>query len=226
MRFPTYSAWALAALLFGSVLAFGATQRWPESLLQAGAFGLGIAWSIFLAFTRRAPRFSVLVIPLSLVALWGWLQMFYGTTVYTLPTRSAALGWTGDLALLVVSMQIFAFPGLRERFLRGLLYLGLLVCVIGLAQYLTSPRMLYWMVPTPAGASFSPFVNLDHLRRVRRADFAAGDDGGLARFAPGVGAHGRSGPADRLGDCGRLPRRVLAGDVGICGRPVAGFARQ
>ena len=140
----TVSAVALAILLFAGILTQWVPYRWAVSLFQTGAFALGICW----ALQPFAWRGSVLLIPLSATVLWGLMQLAFGQTVYRWETWNSVLNWGANLTLFFVALQTFSEPGLRERFLRAVLYFAAALSVIGSIQMFTSEGRVFWLFPT------------------------------------------------------------------------------
>jgi O-antigen ligase len=143
----TFSAAALATLLFAGILTQWVPYRWAVSLFQTGAFALAIGWAIRFVLQPFALKGSILLVPLSAVSMWGLVQLTFGYPVYRWETWNSVLQWGANLTLFFLALQIFSEPGLRERFLRAILYFAVALSVLGSIQMLTSEGRVFWLFP-------------------------------------------------------------------------------
>jgi len=150
-------AGALGASLLFAILAFAATEQWALSIAQGMIFLLGITCAI-----RRKLRWSPLALAPAGVAIIGLTQLTTGVSVYRFVTENAIVNWVAYLVLLLVSLEAFACPETRRRFLRTSLYVGFAIAMLSMAQYFTSDGAIYWIFPTRSGRPFGPFVNPDN----------------------------------------------------------------
>ena len=156
---PKSPAAALGLILLLAVLAFGATEQWARSAVQAAAFCLGL-WCFLL---RLMPvRLAVAGWPIGAAVLWACLQLAAGWTVYQQPTWRFVLDWGGYFVLFLVALHVLASPVTAAFFRRGLLTAGFGIAVLSTLQYFTSDGAIYWVFPTRSGRPFGPFVNPDH----------------------------------------------------------------
>jgi O-antigen ligase len=144
----TFSALALAILLFAGILTQWVPYRWAVSLFEAGAFALAICWSIKFLLQPFAVKGSILLAPLSAALLWGLAQLALGQSVYRWETWDSVLTWATNLTLFFLALQTFSEPILRERFLRAVLYFAAVLSVVGSIQMFTSEGRIFWLFPS------------------------------------------------------------------------------
>jgi O-antigen ligase len=145
----TFSAVALACLLFTSILLMWVPGLWAAGMLQAGIFGLAMAWAVRMAIRPYRIEFSTVLIPLGGTVLWGLLQLAAHQTVYRWETWNAVLFWTTMFVACFLALQIFADPRLREGFLRAVLVFGVVLALVSTLQLFTAEGKLFWLFPTP-----------------------------------------------------------------------------
>src|SRR2546421_2489840 len=148
---------ALASLLLFAILAFAATAQWSLSAFQVGFFILGIWCAV-----RRTVRWDPLAFALAGVPALAAMQLLAATTVYPFATVNALVNSAAYFVLFVISLQAFAEPAVRRKFLHGALYAGFAICLLSTVQYFTSGGAIYWLFQPRAGRPFGPFVNPDH----------------------------------------------------------------
>lgn len=154
-----FFASALTALLFLSILVAWTPARWAVSLVETGAFLLAALWVA--RWMARGGRLgsSWLLAPLAAAPLWGLAQLVAQQTVYRHPTWDAVLGWTANLALFFLALQVFAEAGTRQRFLRATLWFGFALSVVATLQLFTSQGRVFWIFPVPIESSVpGPFL--------------------------------------------------------------------
>jgi O-antigen ligase len=144
----TFSAGALAAILFAGILTLWVPHRWAASLYQVSVFALAMVWGLRFAVRPFPFKGSPLLIPLSSALLLGLVQIATGRTVYPWETWMALLKWGTNLLLFFLALQVFQEPELRERFLRAALYFAAALGVLGCLQMYTSEGRVFWLIPT------------------------------------------------------------------------------
>ncbi|MGH9662251.1 MAG: O-antigen ligase family protein [Bryobacteraceae bacterium] len=146
---------ALGLVLLFGVLAFGSTERWALSILQAAIIALAVA---------RPPRVSLALpaLPLLAMAAVAAAQLASGFTEYRFATANELVEWSTWLVLFFVARDALDDGAVRRRFLRGMLIAGAAIAVLATVQDYTSPGAIYWLFPTRSGRSLGPFVNPDH----------------------------------------------------------------
>ena len=84
-------------------------------------------------------------------------------SVYAGATRSELVGWLAIVALFAVVCNNLAYPGFWRRLAVVALANGAALALVGLLQFLSSPRhVLYWSWPSQ-GTVFGPFINRNHF---------------------------------------------------------------
>jgi O-antigen ligase len=136
-----FSARGLAGLLLFSIATLWVPERWTWSLFQTGVFALAAAW----LGARTDLAWSPMLVPLAGVTLWGTIQAAFGVTVYKWASWLAVLDWMTYLATAFVSVQVFAEPALRHRFLKAVACFGLMLSVVSSIQMFTSQGRVYWL---------------------------------------------------------------------------------
>lgn len=149
---------ALALLLFYGVLTLWVRERWALSVLQAGAFLLGMVWTAGWACGKLPFRGSYLLLPFTGAVVWGLLQLLLRTTVYRFDTWEAVLFWGTILVLVFLSLQILREDAVRRAFLRALFYFGFAMSVLATTQYFTSGGKVFWLFPSGYPDALGPFV--------------------------------------------------------------------
>jgi O-antigen ligase len=139
----------LAAVLMAGVLITWAPGYWPVGVLYASIFlsALAIAISALLrpgAWLAPLPQ-SSLYIPLSLIAIWGPMQLGFHTTVYRHATWTSSLYWLTNLVVFLLAAILLQHPGARARFLSALMYFGCGLVILSILQSYTSPNKVFWL---------------------------------------------------------------------------------
>lgn len=142
-----WSAAALCATLFLLVLTAFVPERWPVSVLECGAFGLALGWTIRLAIAVRPPRLHWILAPLVFVPVWAALQLALHRTVAAADTERTLLTWSAYLACAFIALQTFEQSGPLEWFLQALFLFGAALCVLAILQAFTSPSRVFWIFP-------------------------------------------------------------------------------
>lgn len=159
----TWSAGLLAAILFSSVVTAWVPRRWPESIVEVGAFALALAWIVRLGIWRVRPRLHPLLAPVAWIVFWGAVQLAFHWTTAAWETERSLVSWGANLALLFVGLQTFDNVPVRGRFLRWLLWFGLALSVAAMLQSFTSHTRVFWLFPVPDPTfTMGPFVYHNH----------------------------------------------------------------
>lgn len=148
----------MACLLAGGLLTAWAPPRWALAALQLGLCLLAGLWLAVMVRKRRNVQFDPLLAPLALAALWGWIQLAAGHTVYRWATEQAALDWLFRLIALFLALQLFREAELRRKLLAGLVWFGFTISVIASLQRFTAPGKIFWLFDTGVEGAMSPFV--------------------------------------------------------------------
>lgn len=174
----------LAALLLAVALTL--TIGSPDPLLLWGCemalFALA-GW----AALRRARRFTggparrlpPLTLPVAAIGLWGFVQLAFGWTVYRWATLDAALQ---NLALAAVFLTAYrGFRGSTSRsashaagraaFLDRFLWFSVIVSVVSVLAYWTSPGKILWVFPAQYPDNWGPFPSRNNFAQFLELGF-------------------------------------------------------
>jgi hypothetical protein len=160
-----WTAAALGAVLVAAVLVAWVPARWPASIIEVGAFGLALAWTVRLGVTGERARWSAVLIPVAGMMAWGLGQLQFHWTLVEAETARSVVGWGANFAVLFVGLQIFEDRKVRERFLAGLLWFAFGICLIAVPQSFTAKGAVFWMfpVPDPPAGMMGPFLYHTHF---------------------------------------------------------------
>jgi O-antigen ligase len=161
--FRVFSAIALFVLIAFAVLAFGAVDLWAQVIFETGVFLLSAVWIVRMGLGRARLVWNPIWAPWGVAALWTWLQFGLGLSVNRYRTEAEALKWLALWLLLVIACQVFVDDSIKTRFNLGMVWFGFALCIFGLVQHFTSPRMVYWLIPVASGKVFGPFINANHF---------------------------------------------------------------
>ncbi|MDE3197306.1 MAG: O-antigen ligase family protein [Acidobacteriota bacterium] len=133
--------------------------RWPTSVPEAAIFCLAAAWGIAGLTGAIRIRFSIAMIPLSLILIWAAIQIGTGITIYSWQTKVSILYWGCNLATFFIALQVSSSARSRSIFLQTLVLLGLLLSLIGPLQELYGGgKVLFFFTPDPHFIpQFGPF---------------------------------------------------------------------
>lgn len=134
-----------------TVLVFLMLILWALGCAQRGV--LKIAW-------------SPLYWPFLAFLLLAVVQCFAGLTIDRVATRESLLKIVTDLVLFFLAGQLLNAQPENGRVLNRLglvaTLLAFALSVLALAQFFTSPRVIYWRVKPAVGWVFGPYVNHNH----------------------------------------------------------------
>ncbi|MGI9105571.1 MAG: O-antigen ligase family protein [Pyrinomonadaceae bacterium] len=163
-----------------SALAFGTVHGWALAAFQLGAGLIGLLWMMD-AWRTRALRVSrnALQWPLFGLIVLGAVQLLpFGGGTETAGTSASPRSLSLDpyatrfallqlLPLLIYFAATFVFVNSPQRLrllVRTIIIFGFLLAGLGLIQYFTAPRLIYWVRPAPTHAvPFGPFFNSHHF---------------------------------------------------------------
>lgn len=109
--------------------------KWATSVPEIAVCAVAFLLAIMLTLGRKVATSRVMV-PVGGVIVLAAVQLFFGLTVYSWPTRMAALYWTGNLATLFIGLQFLTERDARVRYLDALLGFGVFVCLLATAREL------------------------------------------------------------------------------------------
>jgi len=155
----------LCILIGGSVFALGGVEVWAISPIEMGAAALFVLWAIIVAVSPNARiHWSPLDWPLLGLLAVGSLQLAIHTTAYPFLTRVQLLRLAAYFLVFFLATQVFRT---REE-LTGVAWFLIVLCfavsLLGIIQYFTSVREIYWSDALKTeGDPFGPFVNRNHF---------------------------------------------------------------
>jgi O-antigen ligase len=121
---------------------------------------LSLAGALLLGPGRVSWRFCL---PLTLVAVWGYLQSAAAATIYRSATVDAALRFSALAATAFVAYRTLSPPRLRERFLQAFAWFGFLLSVMGVLAYYTSRQQILWLFEAPYPDVWGPFLSRNNF---------------------------------------------------------------
>jgi len=163
-----------------SALAFGTVHGWALALFQLGAGLIALLWMMD-AWRTRALRVSrnALQWPLCGLIMLAVVQLLpFGGSFETAGTSAAPRSLSLDpyatrftllqllpLFIYFAATLVFVNSPQRLRLLaRTIIIFGFLLAGLGLMQYFTDPRMIYWVRAAPThSVPFGPFFNSHHF---------------------------------------------------------------
>jgi O-antigen ligase len=155
---------ALVLLVF-TPLAFGATERWSEAVVELVVLGMVAVWVLAMVQGREL---RVELPP-------GWLP---ATVFLALAAGQLAAGWSADAhetrrqllklgavaAFFLVCYNAYRTRGQARRAIWTMMGTGTLIAIVGLVQRVSGNERLYGIGPrVEHGAPFGPFVNRAHF---------------------------------------------------------------
>lgn len=157
--------WGTLVVLVAGPLGFGLTTTLASLVFVA------VCWLLFLLWLVRGIRnaqLSLTTRPVMLPALLllGFTAVHWvaGISVNPVASQLEWLRWVGYIALAVVAGESFVTLGRLKLLAATLAAAGLLVALLGLAQYLTGSQKIYWLIePSQGGWIFGPYVNRNHF---------------------------------------------------------------
>jgi hypothetical protein len=145
---------ALTAVLFIGILTCWAPGYWPVALVQCGAFLL-----LARVLLEGQPLLTEFVaLPVVGLVAWGIWQLAAGTSLYRFVTAKAVLYWAANLAVFLVAREVCLSTHTRNRFLRGILWFGVAIGLLAVAQYFTSGGRVFWLFPAGEARVLGPFL--------------------------------------------------------------------
>lgn len=152
-----FSGWDLAAPLMiamAATLTIWIRDPLAEWAYEIAVFGVGAA-----ACVRRAPlNVNFASLALGAIALWGFVQLALGATVYRYATLNAALRF----ASLAATAWI-APARSRMAFLRAFVWFAFAVSILSVVAYYTSVGKVLWAFPSQYPQAWGPFLNRNNF---------------------------------------------------------------
>ena len=150
----------LLGILIYAVMTVWVRERWALSGLQAAVFLCSAACLFRIAWRKQQAAFGIVPILLAGVCLWGLLQLVEHWTVVASDTNDAVLYWLAAACFAWLGNQACAACEDRDRFLKGALLAGSVICLAGIVQLFTSEGKVFWLFASGySDAVIGPFVN-------------------------------------------------------------------
>jgi O-antigen ligase len=166
-RFQVIARVLLVVTLCAAPWAYGAVLPWSWGAMTASAFLALILWALGCA-QRGVLKitWSPLYWPFLAFLLLAVVQFFAGLTIDRLATRESLLKIVANLVFFFLAGQLLNAQPENGRALGRLglvvLLLAFALSVLALAQFFTSPHVIYWRVKPAVGWVFGPYVNHNH----------------------------------------------------------------
>lgn len=120
----------------------------------------------------REPRCLPAVgLPMAAIGLWGSIQLAVGSTVYRWATVNAALQNLALAAAWLAAYEAFRRSAARAAFLRGFLRFSLILSVIAVLSYWTSPGQILWIFPAQYPDNWGPFPSRNNFAQFLELSF-------------------------------------------------------
>jgi O-antigen ligase len=155
----------ICCLLAFDVLAFGATEKWSQAVLEVGASVLLAVWAIR-QYRRKVEYLSIppVFMPLCAFALVVVLQLAFHLTASRYSTRIELQLLTTYLIVFFLMSQAFSRKRHWRAFVWFVMTLGFFVSIFAILQSFTFNGKLYWFrVMRFGGLPFGPYVNRNHF---------------------------------------------------------------
>jgi O-antigen ligase len=147
--------WLPAILAFG-ILTMWVPARWSLSVFQVALFALAAVRIV----QRRSFTFPFAGWVISAAATWGALQVAVGWSIDRLTTLDATLSWVTNLTAFLLAADLYRDGERRERFLRSAMIFSVILAVISIFTFLTSPAgKVFWIFDSGSESrTLGPFV--------------------------------------------------------------------
>jgi len=146
------------------VLTVWVHERWALSGLEAAVFICSGVRLIAMLCDKQRAGVGLAPVLLAAVCLWGVVQLVLGWTVAPYDTTDAILYWLAAVCFAWLGQQACAKREDRRLFLKGALFVGSAIGLIGIVQLFTSDGRVFWLFPSGYDSSvIGPFVNPNHF---------------------------------------------------------------
>ncbi len=152
------SATALFFMAMAATLAIGFREPRFDYFYECVLFLVALCWCLAPEGVRMKliPGLLLVAIPAC-----GLLQLAFGATVYRYATLQDSLGYAALAATAWISFC--ALPRLRLEFLRAFAWFGVLLAVISVLAYFTSPGKILWTFDAPYPDIWGPFLSRNNF---------------------------------------------------------------
>jgi O-antigen ligase len=147
---------SLAVILGFGILTMWVPDRWALSFFQVALFVLAAVRIV----QRRSLTLPFAGWMIAVAAAWGALQVAAGWSVDHVTTLDSALNWLTNLAAFTLAADLYRYRDRRERFLRSALIFTVILAVISIFTFLTSPPgKVFWIFNSGSESrTLGPFV--------------------------------------------------------------------
>ena len=162
MKFLRFGVFVLITF---AVAAHGVVEVWSESIFEAGAGLLFLAWGIIEATADEGSVYWIqLNWPLLAFFAWAIVQLVLRLTMYPYLTWTSLLRWGACYLIFFVATQAFRDRDEIRSLTWFFVVLGFVVALEGIIQHFTSTGSIYWFRELELGGEpFGPFVNRNHF---------------------------------------------------------------
>lgn len=157
-RSGTAATALLLALAVAATLTIWNSDPFMDWIYEGGVFLLA-GWVAL----RTKFRFGLPSAIWVLLAAWGFVQLGAGWTVYRNATLNGSLRVAAFSATALVASAVFRQPEARDRMLRGFVWFGVLLGVVSVVAYYTSPGNILWLFSSPYPDVWGPFLSRNNF---------------------------------------------------------------
>ena len=154
----SFTSNVLALVLSAAILVCWTPGYWTVALLDVPVFLLAALWLLRIAQARVPVAGAGILLAVAGLAGWGAFQLAAGQSVYSFETTKAVIYWAANAAVFLLAFQVSSETGLRNRFLRSVLWFSFAISLISVVQYFTSVGKVFWLFPTPYQHMLGPFI--------------------------------------------------------------------
>jgi O-antigen ligase len=156
----------LLALAGAATLTIWNPDPFMDWIYEGGVFLLA-CWVAL----RSNVRFGLSLTMWVALAVWGFVQLGAGWTVYRTATLNGSLRVAAFSATALVASAVFGRPQVRDRMLRGFAWFGLLLGIASVVAYYASPGRILWMFPSPYPDVWGPFLSRNNFAQFMELAF-------------------------------------------------------
>jgi O-antigen ligase len=121
------------------------------------------------AYVRKI-RYNMLF-PIGAIAAWGFLQLALGWTVYRYATLDAALRLAACASVAFSAAALLSVRQRREEWLRWFSWFAVVVGLVSVLAYHTSPGKILWIVPGIYPDNWGPFPSRNNFAQFLELSF-------------------------------------------------------
>jgi O-antigen ligase len=150
----------LIGILAFALLTVWVKERWAISALEAMILLFGAALSLRVAIRKRSPGGGIVMLFPASMALWAVLQLCFHWTIVKSDTTEALLYWLSAACLVWLGHGVCGTRSERLSFLKAILIVGAVICLLGVIQLFTSDGRVFWLFASGySSLVIGPFVS-------------------------------------------------------------------